>query len=140
MADGWYGYRVSGVDIFGRHSINSAAAQWYQWAPTPDPKPWYYVLPEADSLLHPTAVRLLDKVPPPPPVEVEAWALDHADPTLLKDAPYNSWRATLSAAEQATVTRLWVRWQWTIAQMRQAPDTSEFRVYYQPGLPNIVFG
>src|SRR6266545_6127324 len=42
LADGWYSYRVSGIDIFGRHSPAGADARWFQWAPAPTPRPWYY--------------------------------------------------------------------------------------------------
>jgi hypothetical protein len=140
LADGWYGYQVSGVDIFGRHSRNSTAGRWYQWAPRPDPRPWYYQDPEEDREIHPFAVRLLDKIPPPPPTGVEAYALDPADPTVLRDAIYNAWRATLSAGEQNTVIGLRVRWLWTSAHMRQAPDTREFRIYYHPDQMNALLG
>jgi hypothetical protein len=140
LREGWYGYHVSGIDIFGRHSPNSAAAVWYEWAPVPDPRPWYYQDPPADRVIHPSAVRLLDKVPPPPPTGVEAYALDSADPTVVKDASYDVWWSSLSPAEQSAVIGLRVRWQWTDAHERQAPDTREFRVYYNPGRPNALVG
>jgi hypothetical protein len=140
LADGWYGYQVSGIDIFGRHSPNSSAAAWYEWVPVPDPRPWYYQDPPGDTAIHPSAVRLLDKIPPPPPTGVEAYALDPADPTVLRDAAYNTWRATLSVGERDAVIGLRVRWLWTEAHMRQAPDTREFRIYYQPGRVNALVG
>ncbi len=31
LSDGWYSYQVSGIDIFGRHTPNSAAGVWRQW-------------------------------------------------------------------------------------------------------------
>lgn len=140
LSDGWYGYQVSGIDIFGRHSPNSTAAAWYEWTPVPDPRPWYYQDPPGDREIHPSAVRLLDKLPPPPPNAVEATALDPADPTVVKDAAYDSWWASLSPSEQATVIGLRVRWNWTAAHQRQAPDTKEFRIYYQPGRLNARLG
>ncbi len=140
LKDGWYGYQVSGIDIFGRHSKNSEAASWYEWTPVPDPRPWYYQDPPGDRAIHPSAVRLLDTLPPPPPTAVEAVALDPADPTVVKDAAYESWWASLSPSEQATVIGLRVRWDWTAAHQRQAPDTKEFRVYYQPGRLNALLG
>ena len=86
LPDGWYSYQVSGIDIFGRHSPNSAPAVWYQWKPVPDPRPWYYKDPAGGQAVHPFAVQLLDKVPPPLPTGIEAYALDPADPTIHKDA------------------------------------------------------
>src|SRR6202043_2496381 len=38
LADGWYSYRVSAVDIFGRYSALSAPSAWFQWTPAPTPK------------------------------------------------------------------------------------------------------
>ncbi|PVE22765.1 hypothetical protein DC522_19145 [Microvirga sp. KLBC 81] len=140
LGEGWYSYRISGIDIFGRHTPASLDARWFQWAPAPKPRPWYYQDPPADSAIHPSALRLLDKSGPPPPYAVEASALDPADPTLLKDAPYNTWFDALSAAEQQDLVGLRVRWQWTDAHMRQAPDTREFRIYLQSGFLNALPG
>lgn len=140
LADGWYSYRVTGRDIFGRHSPQSADAGWFQWMPEPQPRPWYYQDPPADSVIHPSAVRLLDKMGPPPPQAVEANALDPADPTLLRDALYDAWFGTLSNAEQESLIGLRVRWRWTEAHMRQAPDTREFRIYLQPDYLNSLVG
>ncbi len=58
----------------------------------------------------------------------------------MQDAAYDAWRLALPAAVRATLVGLRVRWRWTSAQMRQAPDTAEFRVYYNgiafpPGAP-----
>lgn len=140
LAQGWYSYQISGIDIFGRHSPTSADARWFQWIPAPKPRPWYYQDPAADSVIHPSAVRLLDKTGPPPPHAVEASALDPADPTLLRDAAYNTWFDSLSVAEKQDLVGLRVRWQWTDAHMRQAPDTREFRIYLQPDFLNAVPG
>lgn len=140
LDEGWYGYRVSNVDIFGRHSALGQAARWFEWTPMPDPKPWYYVDPPADSAIHPFAIGLLDKMPPPAPAGVEAFALDPTDPFTQKDAPYAAWFASLSTAEQVSVIGLRVRWNWTQAHMRQAPDTKEFRIYYQSGRLNSRLG
>jgi hypothetical protein len=133
LPEGWYSYQVSGIDIFGRHSANSAPAAWHQWAPPPDPRPWYYVEPPGDRLVHGFAVRLLDKIPPPPPAAFEAYALDPADPTIRRDAVYDAWRAALLPGEEDQVVGLRARWIWTDAQMRQAPDTREFRLYVHAG-------
>lgn len=133
LAEGWYSYQVNGIDIFGRHTPNSNAAVWYQWQPMPDPKPWYYQMPPNDFAIHPFAIRLLDKMPPPPPTGIEAFALDPNDSTVLRDANFNTWFATLSLAEQESVIGLRVRWQWTKMHQRQAPDVREFRIYLHPG-------
>lgn len=140
LAEGWYGYRVNGIDIFGRHSQGSPDARWFQWTPEPEPRPWYYQEPPADSVVHPAAVRLLDKTAPPPPQGVEAYALDPADPTLLRDALYEDWFDTLTEAEQGSLVGLRVRWRWTEAHARLAPDTREFRVYLQPDYLNSLPG
>lgn len=139
-SDGWYAYRVSSVDIFGRHSLSSSSAAWRQWAPMPSPRPWYYVDPPGDQVIHGAAIRLLDKIPPPPPTGVEAFALDPDDPTVLHDAAWQAWRASLTAAERASLVGLRVRWRWNVAQQEQAPDTREFRVYYQDGPVNAWRG
>lgn len=151
LEEGWYSYQVNGVDIFGRHSPNSSPAAWWQWTPKPDPPPWYYKAPNtpADALVNPFAVRLLDKTPPPPPTAIEAYALDPADPTLMKDSVYNAWWTALkdapwyqalSEVEKKELIGLRVRWQWPEAYMRQAPDTREFRIYYHPGQMNALIG
>jgi hypothetical protein len=140
LSDGWFAYQVSGIDLFGRHSANSTSAEWRQWTPAPSPKPWYYVDPPADRVIDPVRVRLLDKLPPPAPAGVEAFALDPDDPTVLQDAAWQTWRNSLSAAERASVVGLRVRWQWTPDHQRQAPDTREFRVYYQPSPLNTLRG
>lgn len=139
-AEGWYAYRPSGVDIFGRHSAQGERGAWFQWAPEPVPSPWYYSQPPAGRLVHADAVRLLDKSPPPPPTAIEAFALDPADPTVLKDSAYQAWLGALSPAERVSIIGLRVRWQWTDELARQAPDAAEFRIYYQPGRPNALLG
>ena len=140
LAEGWYSYRVSGIDLFGRHSAPSPPAVWRQWRPPPEPAPWYYDGSAASDEVNPHAVALLDKLPPPPPTGVEATALDPADPTVVRDKAHDDWFATLSKAEQASVIGLRVQWLWTHAQMRQAPDLAEFRIYWQPGSLNTLTG
>ena len=140
FAEGWYAYRVNGVDIFGRHSANSASAEWAQWAPPPVPKPWYYRDAPAGPVVDPARIRLLDKIAPPPPTGVEAFALDPDDPTVLKDAAWQAWRNSLSQVERDTVIGLRLRWRWELPQQRQAPDTREFRIYYHPAPVNTLRG
>ena len=38
LAEGWYGYRVTGSDLFGRYSPESYPAPWQEWQPAPDPR------------------------------------------------------------------------------------------------------
>jgi len=91
-------------------------------------------------VVNPSAVRLLAKLPPPPPSGVEAYALDPLDTTLVRDAAYSAWVTTLSASEQETLIGLRVRWLWTARAMRQAPRTKEFRIYYSAGRANAISG
>ena len=133
VEEGWYAYEVSGVDIFGRHSASSPAATWYQWAPAPDPPPWYYVPPSRDAAIHPRAVRLLDKIAPPQPTGVEAFVVDPADPYALRDGLHAAWFDALGAGEKSTLVGLRVRWTWTEAHRLAAPRTKEFRIYWNPG-------
>lgn len=146
--EGWYSYQVHGIDIFGRHSAVSDYAHWMQWTPAPNPLPWYYDKGVGDGLVKQApatyAIRLLDQVSPPPPAGVEAFALDFDDPTLVRDEAYQRWYATLSAEEQKNEQKqnvgLRVRWTWTGSHMKQAPDTKEFRLYFQSGHLNSQRG
>ncbi|HEX7185097.1 MAG TPA: hypothetical protein VF756_24930 [Thermoanaerobaculia bacterium] len=123
LAEGWYSYRLSGQDLFGRRSGLGPPARWYEWTPS------------AEHERHKFAVALLDKVPPPIPLGVEAWALDPPDRWVLADAPYTTWRD-----DHPDLVGLRVRWRWTYLQQLQAPDTREFRIYYQPGRWNALLG
>jgi hypothetical protein len=114
LLDGWYGYRVSGIDIFGRHSALSDPARW--------------LAVEDDAELSRVAVHVRDLTPPPPPARVQAWAQDPADQFLTKDTAYHA-----QPTPFGTVVGLRVSWLWTGKQMRQAPDLREFRVYLNPG-------
>jgi hypothetical protein len=133
LPDGWYSYQVSGIDIFGRYSSNSNAAIWYQWEPAPDPIPWYYQNPPGNTPIHQSAVRLRDTISPPPPTGIEAYALDPADPTVVKDIWYEAWFGSLNKRERSQLIGLRVKWVWTHAHQRQAPDAREFRIYFHPG-------
>jgi len=149
LSDGWYGYQVSGIDIFGRHTPNSAAGVWRQWAPMPEPRPWYYADPPSNAVINSSAIRLLAKIAPPPPSGTEAFALDPADPTVIRDSVYNDWWTrlnnanwynALTEAQKKNLLGLRVRWQWPQANIDQAPHTREFRIYYQPGTLNALLG
>ena len=141
LAEGWYSYGISGIDIWGRYSGLSNPAEWRQWAPAPQPEPWYYQHPVADRQLHAFAVRILDKTPPPPPAAVEATALDPDDDlTYVRDGDYTAWWTQsgapwwngLTDAQRAAVMPLRVRWRWYPAQQDQHPNTREFRIYFNP--------
>ena len=105
LPDGWYSYRVSGIDLVGRHSVNS----------------------------EPSLLRVLDRIAPPMPTAVEAYALDPADPFLQRDGAYRNWHTSLPESVRDTLVGLRVRWRWTTAHQQQAPDTNEFRIYFHPG-------
>lgn len=140
LAEGWYSYRIVGQDLFGRHSALGSPAEWYQWDPPPRtpavPLPWYYEKGSpGHHSIHPFAVALLDKIPPPRPTGLEATCLDPDDRWVLQDGPYTTWRAA-----NLGVVGLRVSWRWTLAHMNQAPDTREFRLYYQPGRLNVLQG
>lgn len=105
LKDGWYGYRLTGIDIYGRHSVQGP----------------------------PVKLRVLDKIPPTSPTGVEAYALDPEDPYLQRDDAYNAWHDALDPSVRQTLVGLRVRWRWTVAHTRQNPDTREFRIYFHPG-------
>ncbi|MEA3012206.1 MAG: hypothetical protein QOD42_751 [Sphingomonadales bacterium] len=141
LADGWYGFRLSSICLFGRHSDRSGDGSWWQWQ-TPDPAPWYYQLPAADKQLHGFAVEIRDMQPPPAPAMVEASALDPADEdTYVRDGDYNAWWHGgveawwdgLTAAQRAAAVPLRVRWRWYPTQAALHPGTTHFRLYFNPG-------
>jgi len=134
LDEGWYVYQLVAMDIFGRFSPKSPFAAWRQWAPQPVPRPWYYVGASSDAVVHPQAVRILDKTRPPIPLGLEAFVLDPDDPIVIKDAAYQAWRASLGAAG-AGLVGLRVRWRWGPAQQERAPDVTEFRLYWSGGSP-----
>ena len=114
LIEGWYSYRVSGIDIFGRHSARSNLVPW---------------LDLDCKLLDDRAVHVIDTTPPPPPSQVQAWLLDPLDLFVLQDDAYTTWRK----ANPKVGVGLRVRWAWGAQQRRQAPDTREFRIYLHPG-------
>jgi hypothetical protein len=115
LAEGWYAYRISGIDIFGRYSALSDVAP---------------ALDIDGNVLDAQPVHIIDTTPPPPPVHVQAWLLDPQDTFLLKDTAYNTWRGQ---PQNSGVVGLRVRWAWGAGQRRQAPDTREFRIYLNSG-------
>jgi hypothetical protein len=149
LSDGWYGYQVSGIDIFGRHTPNSLNGVWRQWSPAPEPKPWYYKDPPSNAIIDQAAIRLLTKIAPPQPMGTEAFAIDPADKMVIKDAAYidwwgrlngQLWYQQLSEVQKKNLIGLRVRWQWPQSHIDQAPHTREFRIYYQNGSLNALLG
>ncbi len=149
LADGWCGYQVSGIDVFGRHTPNSASAAWRQWSPMPEPNPWYYVELPGDAVINASAIRLFTKIAPPPPTSTEAYAIDPRDPSVIRDATYSDWwniltrsdwYKALTEVQKNNLIGLRVRWQWPQTHIDQSPHTREFRIYYQDGSLNAVLG
>lgn len=130
LDNGWYAYRVRGIDLFGRASAPSEPGVWRQWTPPADPPPWYHQGSVGDGVVHPSAVCLLDTTPPPPPIELRAEALD--------PAADDDWKRRLDERGLDPLVGLRVRWTWTAAHARQAPDLREFRIHFQPGGLNVV--
>ncbi len=113
LSDGWYAYRTAGIDIFGRLSEYS----------------------------QPYVIEALDRTPPPPPLLVEAKALQ-AKP---KGVPESVLDKTFTKAEKEWLKAhpeggIKVEWIWTGELRRQAPDAAEFRIYFQPGQMNTIAG
>ncbi|SNR23569.1 hypothetical protein [Halorubrum vacuolatum] len=141
LADGWYSYRVVGVDVFGRFSERSDPATWS----TNDP------IESADSPHAQQAIEVVSDRSPPPPTAIEAAALDPAaysedllgldadeippNPDIRQDATYRSWRAA-----NPSETGLRVRWCWPEEHADIAPDVAEFDVYVAPGRRNTHVG
>lgn len=172
-SEGWYAYRVSSMDLFGRCSPLSEPAAWMSWKDSqgevPDPKPWYFGSNVPD-VIHQWAVRALDKTPPPPPSALEAQLIDPKDPFAVT-SPYVaalvsesvSGDSKVAAKAKSALAELFltegtrhqfqqlaaaqpggavfrVRWKWRYLQTRQAPATTEFRLYFESGRFNTWVG
>ena len=123
LADGWYSYRVSAIDLFGRHSPLSEPATWTDLdGPYPHPA------------AH-RAVEVAADLPPPPPTGIEASALDPDDPRVRADDAYQDWRA-----DNEGEVGLRIRWSWTEERAESAPDVEAFTVHFQPGRLNAHAG
>ena len=129
VGERWYAYRARAMDWFGRVSRASAPAQWRRWPwPLKSPPPWYFHdVPELLGVVRSDAVLLLDRTAPPPPSAFTATPIDPKDPLLVKGA-------------QGKLAGFGARlgWTWTLAQQRQAPAATAFRVYFRKGLANTV--
>jgi hypothetical protein len=113
LPDGWYAYRVAGIDIYGRISKYS----------------------------EPAVIQALDFTPPPPPILVGAKALQ-ARPSGVTESIIDR---MLTTREQDWLKEhpeggIELRWAWPGELRRQAPDASEFRIYFQPGRVNTITG
>jgi hypothetical protein len=73
-------------------------------------------------------------LPPPSPPNVTARFIDGKDPWLSKEDR----DALPQGIADAVAIRL--RWNWPEDYERMAPDVQTFKVYYLPGVPNILFG
>jgi hypothetical protein len=126
MDVGWYSYRIVAIDAYGRYSTHSASIPWYPVG--------------GGAQIHPYAVHLEDRTPPPPPMDVMAWILEPdtvKDPMRVADAAYTAWRAQPGIGPGTMGLR--VRWRWPWAHELRAPDLAEFRVYAQSTPLNARF-
>ena len=140
---GWHSYRISGMDIFGRHSRISDASRWFQRVPPSYPPPWYYqddnaagseteITDETTGLSRATvdissrtsySVGLLDDRPPPAPISLVAQYLDPDDPYLERDEFYNSW---LSNQSNSNAHGVRIQWSWPYQYLNLLPETRDF--------------
>jgi hypothetical protein len=119
VKDTWYAYQVIGIDMFGRHSEPSNPAQWYN----------------TDGMReHPSAIHLEDRFPPPPPLVISAKFLDPKDPYLQENE--KKW----VAGERENRKGFRVLWKWPENLQIQAPNAEKFRIYFKPGLLNVLEG
>lgn len=75
VLDGWYSYRISGVDLFGRASDLGNPADWV----------------EDGITRHQSAIHLVDRHAPPPPRQVDAEVLDVDQPAAGTGEARVSW-------------------------------------------------
>lgn len=146
--EGWYAYSVVAVDPFGRSSAPSSAARWSGWKFSKGDEPWYAGQVDASGTVHAWAVRVLNKIPPPPPVDVVAELFDPLsdyplDATAVSKFNEKETKSVFLTAQtkaeflaiKGPCVRL--RWSWRWQQSRQAPVTHDFRVYCRAGRFNI---
>ena len=133
LEEGWHNHRVSGIDLFGRHSALSGPARWFQWDAGAGARA--VVLraaaghardPSTSRSARSTRRRLRRRPtswrPPGSPRSV-----------VVRDDVYDEWQADLSDEERAQLVGIRVRWRWPRTHMDHAPRTREFRIYLQPG-------
>ncbi|MFB6165872.1 MAG: hypothetical protein ABEJ31_12000 [Haloarculaceae archaeon] len=122
---GWYSYRVSGVDLFGRHTDRSDPGAWHD--PDTDRPATDPTHPAAPGF----AVELRARLPPPPPTGVTAAVLDPQDPATDDDAQAQAWWE-----DNGSQVGLRIRWAWPAAREAAAPETDAFECLVQPGSLN----
>ncbi len=144
LPEGWFAWSVRAMDWFGRVSQGSTPAVWSAWSWLPKakiPSGWFSQLPGielgfAETQLHPSAMRVLDKSPPPAPSGLEVDAIDPLDPMVQQ----SQWFADNQMKVAAAGFSARVRWVWPWTAQREAPDLAEFRVYGRAGIGNTFHG
>lgn len=124
-APGWYSYRVTGVDLFGRHTGYSEPATWHD--PETDQPVTHAIHPAAPDF----AVELRARLPPPRPAGVTATVLDPRDPDDADDAAAVAWWD-----QHGRQVALRIGWAWPAAFDAQAPDTDAFECLVELGSLN----
>jgi hypothetical protein len=113
LPDGWYGYQVASIDLFGRLGPYSP----------------------------PLVIRAQDQTPPPSPVIVRSRILQSKPegmPESVMDKTLTNREREWLAAHPAG--GLNVEWIWSGQMRLRAPDAAEFRVYFAPGQGNTIAG
>ncbi|MFC7227974.1 hypothetical protein N0B31_11230 [Salinirubellus salinus] len=122
---GWYSYRVTGVDLFGRHTDYSEPTTWHD--PETDQPATHATHPDAPGF----AVELRARLPPPRPAGVTATVLDPQDPDDADDAAAVAWWD-----QHGRQVALRIGWAWPAAFDAQAPDTDAFECLVELGSLN----
>ena len=139
LTPGWYSYRVSGTDLFGRHTPRSEPGAWFD----PDTDGRHQINPPTNPAhlvdVPAYAIELRGRLPPPPPANVRAEMLNPADPNLSRGV-YEDWLAQTGRSAADEPIGLRVRWHWTERAAEFAPDVTGFEVHYLPGRPDTVLG
>jgi hypothetical protein len=125
LSPGWYSYRVTGVDLFGRHTDHSEPSAWHD--PETDQPATHPTHPDAPSF----AVELRNRLPPPRPAGVTATVLDPQDPDDADDDAAIAWWA-----QHGRQVALRIAWAWPAAFDAQAPETDAFDCLVELGSLN----
>jgi hypothetical protein len=133
-------YRISTVDIIGRHSANPTLGSIVMLEKhLPPPQPCAPVKPPPPDIVQPRGVRarVIQANDPGrvPPGEMPASVMHASDDDLKKSFP-DEVRACLDGATDAIV----LEWGWTDRERTNDPFATEFRVYIQGTPPDIVTG
>lgn len=113
LPDGWYGYRVAPIDLFGRLGPFSS----------------------------PCVIRALDRTPPASPVVLKARILQprplDAPESIMDKTLSEQERNWLENHPEGGMK---VEWVWPGEMRLNAPDAAEFRLYFHPGQGNTIAG